>query len=74
MLGREYAAKRLKDSARGFSPGLDVPKKSVPMVVPECILQTVVVGDRFTKALYDFWRPFRALHKIMPNPGVETPG
>ena len=57
MVGREYAAKRLKDSARGFSPGLDVSKKSVPMVVPECILQTVVVGDRFTKALYDFWRP-----------------
>jgi hypothetical protein len=71
MIGREYAAKRLKDSAQRFNRGLEVPKKRGPTVAPECILQAVVVSDGFTKVSYDFWRPFRALHKIMPNPGLK---
>jgi hypothetical protein len=58
MMRQEFTAKRLQDSAQGFNPGSDVPKKCAPKVAPERSLQTVGVADRFTNASYGFWRPF----------------
>jgi hypothetical protein len=35
MMRQEFTAKRLQDSAQGFNPGSDVPKKWAPRVAPE---------------------------------------
>jgi hypothetical protein len=60
MMRQEFTAKRLQNSAQGFNPGSDVPKKCAPKVAPESNLQTVGVADRLTNASYGFWRPCEA--------------